>query len=89
MKWKLYNPVFKYEKMYTDLGGPWAGHKYFGYDLIRNLKPKKVVELGTHLGYSLFSLAQAVYDGKLDTQLDAIDTWLGDEQTGFYGESIF
>lgn len=88
MNWKFYNPKFKYEKMYDDLGGPWAGHKYFAYDLIRNLKPKKIVELGTHLGCSLFSFAQAVQDGKLDTQLDAIDTWEGDEHSGEYGRLI-
>lgn len=87
--WKLYDPIFKYEKMFNDLGGPWAGHKYFGYDLVRNLKPKKIVELGTHLGCSLFSLAQAAQDGRLDIQLDAIDTWLGDKHSSLYGENIF
>lgn len=75
--------------MYTDLGGPWAGHKYFAYDLVRNLKPKKIVELGTHLGCSLFSFAQAVQDEKLNTQLDAIDTWQGDKHAGAYDELIF
>lgn len=88
MKWQLYSPRFKYERMYIDLGGPWAGHKYFGYDLMMNLKPRKVVELGTHLGCSLFSLAQAVQDAKLNSQLDAIDTWKGDEQSGYYDEQL-
>lgn len=89
MRWKFYNPTFKYEEMYIDLGGPWSGHKYFAYDLIRNLKPKRIVELGTHLGCSLFSFAQAVQDGKLNTQLDAIDTWQGDKHAGDYDELIF
>lgn len=89
LPWKLHNPVFKYEKMFDDLGGPWAGHKYFGYDLVRNLKPEKIVELGTHLGCSLFSLAQAAHDGKLRIQLDAIDTWLGDKHSSLYSENIF
>lgn len=75
--------------MYSDLGGPWSGHKYFAYDLVRNLKPKKIVELGTHLGCSLFSFAQAVQDEKLNTQLDAIDTWQGDKHAGAYDELIF
>lgn len=75
--------------MYTDLGGPWAGHKYFAYDLVRNLKPKRIVELGTHLGCSLFSFAQAVKDEKLDTQLDAIDIWQGDKHAGAYDELVF
>lgn len=86
--WKFHNPVFKYEEMFNDLGGPWAGHKYFGYDLVRNFKPQTIVELGTHLGCSLFSLSQAVYDGKLKTRLDAIDTWQGDKHSSLYGENI-
>lgn len=86
--WKLYDPIFKYEKMLDDLGGPWAGYKYFGYDLVRNLKPRRIVELGTHLGCSLFSLAQATHDGRLKTQLDAIDSWLGDKHSSLYGENI-
>lgn len=89
MNWTFYKSTFKYEQMYNDLGGPWAGHKYFGYDLVRNIKPKKIVELGTHLGCSLFSFAQAVQDEKLKTQLDAIDTWQGDKHAGSYDELIF
>lgn len=89
MNWKFYESSFKYEKMYIDLGGPWSGHKYFSYDLVRNFKPKKIVELGTHLGCSLFSFAQAVQDEKLNTQLDAIDTWQGDKHAGAYDELIF
>lgn len=86
--WRLYKPVFKYEDMFDDLGGPWAGHKYFAYDLVRNFKPKRIVELGTHLGCSLFSFAQAVYDGKINTKLDAVDTWQGDKHSRLYGENI-
>lgn len=89
MTWKFSRPQFEYEKMYTDLGGPWSGHKYFGYDLILNLKPKLVVELGTHLGCSLFSFGQAVKDSKSETTLDGIDTWLGDQHTSLYDEVIF
>jgi hypothetical protein len=87
--WKFHKPIFEYEAMYDDLGGPWAGHKYFAYDLIRNYEPKKVVELGTHLGCSLFTFAQAVKDANLSTELDAIDTWQGDEHAGTYNEIIF
>lgn len=85
--WKFYRPDFEYEKV-IDLGGPWAGHKYFAYDLIRFLSPVKIVELGTHLGCSLFAFSQAVKDGKLRTSIDAIDTWKGDKHSGQYGEII-
>lgn len=88
-EWVFFKPVFEYEQAYTDLGGPWSGHKYFAYDLIKHHAPKQVVELGTHLGCSLFSMAQAVKDFKLNTKLDAVDTWKGDEHAGFYPEEIF
>lgn len=90
MNWKFHKgEQFNYEKVYDDLGGPWSGHKYFAYDLVRNFKPKKIVELGTHLGCSLFSFAQGIKDEKLKTELHGIDTWYGDEHSGHYGELIF
>ncbi len=87
--WNYYEPQFEYEKIFNDLEWPWAGHKYFAYDFIRNLKPHMIVELGTHKGTSFFSMCQAVKDGKLNSNLYAVDTWKGDEHAGFYGESIF
>lgn len=89
MNWQYFEPKFEYEKIFPDFEWPWAGHKYFAYDFIRNLKPKTVVELGTHKGTSFFSMCQAVKDGKLKTKLYAVDTWKGDEHAGFYDESIF
>jgi GT2 family glycosyltransferase len=88
MDWKYYNPKFEYEGTFPDFGWPWAGHKNFAYDFIRNINSKRIVELGTHKGTSLFSFCQAVKDGKIDCELDAIDTWKGDEHASFYGEEI-
>lgn len=67
---------------------PWATNREFGYQLMRLLKPKRMAELGSHYGCSLFAFAQAIKDFGLDTQIFAIDTWKGDEQAGFYGEEI-
>ena len=89
MTWKYFDSKFVYEEVFNDLALPWAGHKYFAYDLIRNVKPKVVVELGTFKGTSLFSFCQAVKDEKLDTKLFAVDTWQGDEHAGFYGDGVF
>lgn len=89
MKWQYYNPIFEHEKIFNDLDWPWAGHKYFAYDLVRNIKPKVIVELGTHRGTSFFSMCQGVKDAKLKTKLFAVDTWKGDKQSGFYDESVF
>lgn len=66
----------------------WTGHRSFAYDLLQFGRPNAVVELGTHMGNSLFAFAQAVVDGGLPTVLHAIDTWEGDEHAGIYGPEI-
>ena len=86
---EFYDPKFEYEKIFPDIDWPWAGHKYFAYDLVRNIKPKTIVELGTHKGTSFFSMCQAVKDKKIDTELYAIDSWKGDKQAGYYDEKVF
>lgn len=86
--WKYYKPIFDYEKKYQDLESAWIGHGYFVYDLVRNLKPQRIVELGTHKGGSFFSFCQAVKDAKLKTELFAVDTWKGDKHTGTYDQKM-
>ena len=87
--WKIYCPKFQYEKILDDWNTPWAGHKSFAYDLIRNLKPNRIVELGTYRGTSLFSMAQALKDESMKSKITAIDTWEGDEHSGFYDNDIY
>ena len=70
-------------------GKAWVGHTPFAYWLVAALKPKILVELGTHGGGSYFSFCQSVIDNKLDTKTYAIDTWMGEKQAGFYSESLF
>jgi O-antigen biosynthesis protein len=89
MIWRYYNPKFEYEERFRDLGWPWAGHKNFAYDFVRNFQPKTIVELGTHKGTSFWSFCQATKDEKIDSKLFAVDTWRGEEHAGFYGEEIF
>ncbi|MFA6160261.1 MAG: class I SAM-dependent methyltransferase [Parcubacteria group bacterium] len=89
MNWKYYNPKFEYEEKFEDSAWPWAGHKYFAYDLITNIKPEKIVELGTHYGTSLWCFSQSAKDQELNIEINAIDTWEGEEHAGFYGEEVF
>ena len=72
-----------------DLDLPWAGHKYFVYDLIRAIEPRTIVELGTYKGTSFFSMCQAVKDSGIDTNLHSVDTWRGDKHAGYYGDVIY
>jgi Methyltransferase domain len=67
----------------------WFEHAPFAFWIIDILRPKKLVELGTHAGYSYFCFCQSVLQLKAGTQCYAVDTWKGDEHAGFYGEEVF
>lgn len=89
MAWQVFDPIFESDELDIQLNvTPWSTNRRFAYDLVRNIQPRTIVELGSHYGCSLFCFAQAVKDGKLDTKISGIDTWEGDEQAGFYGEEI-
>jgi O-antigen biosynthesis protein len=67
----------------------WAGHIPFAMYLIDVLQPRVIVELGTFTGVSYCALCQAVKELKLPARCYAIDTWRGDEHTGFYDQDLF
>ncbi|RXZ80784.1 class I SAM-dependent methyltransferase [Paenibacillaceae bacterium] len=87
MSWIYHKPVFSYNA--SELKSAWIGHRYFAYDLVRNLQPDKIVELGTYYGLSFFSFCEAVKDGKLNTRCYAIDTWQGDGNSGLYADHVY
>ncbi|WP_028546022.1 class I SAM-dependent methyltransferase [Paenibacillus taiwanensis] len=97
MKWNCYDTPFIVENSpeiprQLTVGGAWSGHRRFAYDLIRNSKPRMVVELGTFYGTSFFSFCQGARDENRSTHCFAIDTWQGDPHSGKYdhiGEQIF
>lgn len=70
-------------------GKAWVGHTPFAYWLVSTIKPRILVELGTHGGGSFFSFCQSVLDNGLDTRTYAVDTWLGEKHAGFYSETVF
>lgn len=67
----------------------WIQHAPFGFWIVDALRPRRLVELGTHNGYSYFVFLQAVKALQLSCSCVAVDTWEGDEQTGHYDESVF
>lgn len=94
MVWVNHNPCFAMDHapelpQHFMKDGPWSGHRRFAYDLIRYIKPRNIVELGTHYGTSFFSFCQAVKDSNQSIHCYAVDTWQGDPHAGFYGEDVF
>ncbi|MGA8028531.1 MAG: class I SAM-dependent methyltransferase [Bryobacteraceae bacterium] len=67
----------------------WSGHLAFADDLISALRPRLIVELGTHYGESYFGFCQSIAENGLDCLSYAVDHWLGEQQAGFYGEEVF
>jgi hypothetical protein len=70
-------------------GLAWVGLGTIAYEIIRHFKPKRVVELGSHRGFSTFSIGLALRDLGEGGQIFAVDTWMGDDHTGHYGEDVY
>src|SRR5215469_14363659 len=67
----------------------WYAHVPFAHWIVAIAKPRVLVELGTHNGVSYSAFCEAVVNGKLDTHCFAIDTWKGDDHSGFYPEEVY
>ena len=67
----------------------WSQHVPFGYDLVAELRPRLLVELGAHTGQSYFTFCQSVRENATDTLCYAVDTWKGDPHAGFYPGSVY
>jgi len=70
------------------LPSAWIGHAPFLKFLIREQKPKIFVELGVHNGFSYFVGCQSILECGLHAKAFAIDHWKGDNQAGFYDNSV-
>lgn len=88
--WREYNADFDFDKATPIIReqSTWKGHFNFAYDLVRFMQPKTIVELGSYMGGSFFSMCQAVKDAALDTKVYAIDTWEGDPHSGYYDNKV-
>jgi hypothetical protein len=67
----------------------WIEHAPFGFWLVDALRPRTIVELGVHHGFSYFVFCQAVRRLQLQARCFAIDTFEGDEHAGFYGNDVY
>lgn len=67
----------------------WLGHIPFASWLVEQLRPQRIVELGTHNGASFLGFCQAVEEQQVSSRVFAVDTWEGDEHAGFYGDEVY
>lgn len=67
----------------------WMEHGPFAFWLVDVLKPRLVVELGVFRGYSFFCFNQAIEKLGIDARTFGIDTWEGDEHSGYYLKDIY
>jgi glycosyltransferase involved in cell wall biosynthesis/SAM-dependent methyltransferase len=67
----------------------WSGHLPFARDLVASLRPRLLVELGTHYGESYFGFCQSVMETGCGCACYAVDTWRGDPHSLAYGSAVF
>jgi cephalosporin hydroxylase len=67
----------------------WHGHVAFAHWIVWALKPRVVVELGTHYGVSYAAFCAAVRHFRVGAKCFAIDTWEGDEHSGAYTNEVY
>lgn len=66
----------------------WQQHIPFAMYLVDLVRPRLIVELGTHYGDSYCAFCQAVDELDLEVRCYAVDTWRGDAHTGYYGKRV-
>lgn len=73
-----------------DLESPseWIEHVPFAMLLVDLIRPRSIVELGTFTGVSYCAFCQAVKQLHLRTKCYAVDSWQGDEHSGYFGNEV-
>ena len=66
----------------------WQEHIPFAMYLVSVLRPRLIVELGSHYGDSYCAFCQAVQAEGLATRCVAVDNWKGDIHYGEYGAEV-
>lgn len=88
------HPMIFDNPKYLSAISAWHGHIPFAFWCIYALGPRTFVELGTHYGDSYFAFCQAAYNRnyyhrEVATFCFAVDTWIGDEHSGFYDNEVY
>jgi O-antigen biosynthesis protein len=67
----------------------WWPQVPFAFWLVAAARPRSLVELGVHRGVSYAAFCEAARRIGLDARFHAVDTWLGDDETGPYGDEVY
>lgn len=67
----------------------WQGLTPVAAWLIALARPRRFVELGTHMGDSYCAFCQAIAEQNVECEAYAVDSWDGDEHTGRYGPAVY
>jgi Methyltransferase domain len=81
-------PSQRFEPLRYGLGA-WTEHIFFAYDLMAQMQPRVLVELGTDRGESYFAFCQSAEESRLPVKCYAIDHWQGDSHAGSYDDSTY
>ncbi len=66
----------------------WQEHIPFAFAIVQMMRPRSVLELGTHRGDSYCAFCQAVQQSGVACVCSAVDSWEGDEEAGLYGPEV-
>ena len=67
----------------------WLEHGPFAFWIVKALRPRLIVELGSYSGYSFCCFCEQMTRSGIDGRAIAIDTWRGDEHSGNYDDAVF
>lgn len=74
----LYNPYIGFNNsIYKDDVSGWHGNHPIFLDLLDNLEPKLILEIGSWKGQSAINMAKSSKELDLDVKIVCVDTWLG------------
>lgn len=74
----FYNPYTSFNpNIYHNHVQGWHGDHPIFYDLLDNLNPKMILEIGTWKGQSAITMGLTIKELGLQTQIVCLDTWLG------------
>jgi len=82
-------PILDFVPSFRSTQTPWQGLTPVAAWLVADLRPSRIVEIGSYRGDSFFAfLEAAAFDDNI-RELVAVDSWMGDQHTGQYDTTVY